>query len=127
MNRNYQLGLLHLVHLLIGVDGVTDVRELEALCKIKTKEKIADDILVAFDATKNDKSEKELYNDGLAHLLQCSDEEKLKIFSTLYSLSEIDGRVHVKEIRLLLYSIKSAGIEFNEVVHYAKSNPTMLT
>ncbi|MBL0741704.1 hypothetical protein [Chryseolinea lacunae] len=127
MNRNYQLGLLHLVHLLIGVDGVTDVRELEALCKIKTNEKIADDILAEFEETKSDKSEKELYDIGLEHLQQCSDEEKLKIFSTLYCLSEIDGRVHVKEIRLLLYSIKSAGIDFNDVVHYAKSNPTMLT
>ena len=31
-------------------------------------------------------------------------------------MSEVDGRVHVKEVRLLLYSIKMAGIEFNDVV-----------
>jgi len=40
----------------------------------------------------------------------------LKAFVTLYKISEIDGRVHVKEVRLLLYSIKMTGIEFDDVV-----------
>jgi len=34
-------------------------------------------------------------------------------------MSEVDGSVHVKEVRLLLYSIKSAGIEFDDVVREA--------
>jgi hypothetical protein len=39
----------------------------------------------------------------------------------LYKLSEADGLVHVKEVRLLLYSIKMVGVEFNDVVARAKS------
>jgi hypothetical protein len=50
----------------------------------------------------------------------CSDEEKLRAFVHLYKLSEADGQVHVKEVRLLLYSIRMAKIEFNEVVANAK-------
>jgi len=34
-------------------------------------------------------------------------------------MSEADGRVHVKEVRLLLYSIRMAGIEFDDVVKRA--------
>ena len=47
---------------------------------------------------------------------RCTEEEKLNAFVHLYKMSEVDGRVHVKEVRLLLYSIKMAGIEFNDVV-----------
>ncbi len=36
-NRNYQLGLLYLVHLLINADGVIDEKENSALKKVKTK------------------------------------------------------------------------------------------
>jgi hypothetical protein len=127
MNQNYQLGLLHLVHLLIGADGVFDIREMEALCKIKANEKIAEEMLRNFEALIAGKSEKELYDDALEYLQLCTEEEKLKIFSMLYCLSEVDGRVHVKEIRLLLYSIKSADIDFSDVVHYAKMNPSALS
>jgi hypothetical protein len=127
MNQNYQLGLLHLVHLLIGADGIIDIRELEALCKITADEKISDEVLRFFEETKSNKSEKEIYDSGLEHLQLCSDQEKLKIFALLYCPSEIDGRVHVKEIRLLLYSINSAGIGFNDVVNYAKMNPSALS
>jgi hypothetical protein len=35
-------------------------------------------------------------------------------------MSEADGRVHVKEVRLMLYSIKMVGIEFDDVVKAAK-------
>jgi hypothetical protein len=35
-------------------------------------------------------------------------------------MSEADGTVHVKEVRLLLYSIKMTGIEFNDVVARAR-------
>ncbi|MFO7259333.1 MAG: hypothetical protein DIU61_016665, partial [Bacteroidota bacterium] len=64
-----------------------------------------------------------LYNRGIALINECTRDEKLSIFATLYKMSEVDGRVHQKEIKLLLYSIESAGIEFDEVVNAAKSTP----
>jgi hypothetical protein len=36
-------------------------------------------------------------------------------------MSDVDGSVHVKEVRLLLYSIRAAGIEFNDVIERAKT------
>ena len=38
MNKNYQLGLLYLVHLLMSADGVVDENETRALNDIKAKE-----------------------------------------------------------------------------------------
>lgn len=125
MDKNYQLGLLHFIHLLISADGEVDMQEVDALCKIKIKENIPEDTFQEFEAIVRSVTEREVYQCGLDHLSQCSNEEKLKVFATLYRLSEVDGRVHAKEIRLLLYSVKTAGIEFNEVVDYAKKNPSI--
>jgi len=118
-NKNYQLGLLHLVHLLISADGVIDEKERNAIFKIKTKENIPDSVFTEFEGEIATKKEREIYQQGISLVNECTDEEKLRAFVHLYKLSEVDGNVHVKEVRLLLYSIKMAGIEFNDVVEAA--------
>jgi uncharacterized tellurite resistance protein B-like protein len=121
MNRTYQFGLLYLVKLLIDADGVADEKEIEALNAIRKQESISDDIYKDFENSIKVLTEKEVYEKSIALMNQCTREEKLKVFSTLYQLSEIDGRVHAKEIRLLLYSIQSVGITFEEVALAANS------
>jgi uncharacterized tellurite resistance protein B-like protein len=118
-NKTYQIGLLYLVHLLISADGVVDENEKKALKKVKDKENIPDSILEEFQTGVASKKERDIYQDGIEMINKCSKEEKLKAFVHLYKMSEVDGRVHVKEVRLLLYSIKMAGIEFNDVVTQA--------
>ena len=59
-NRNYQLGLLHLVHLLISADGVIDDKERNALIAIKIKENIPDSILKEFELETEQKKEREI-------------------------------------------------------------------
>jgi uncharacterized tellurite resistance protein B-like protein len=118
-NRNYQYGLMYLVHLLITADGVIDERERDALKKVKEIENIPDDIYEQFKNEVSTKKEKEIYQRGIEMINECSDEEKLNAFVHLYKMSEADGRVHVKEVRLLLYSIRLAGIEFDDVVQQA--------
>ena len=119
-NKNYHLGLLHLVHLLISSDGDVSEVETKALRKIQQKEGIADQILTDFTNDLKTKKEREIYQQGIDFLNKCTEEEKLDAFAHLYHLSEADGNVHVKEVRLLLYSIKMTGIEFNDVVEHAK-------
>jgi uncharacterized tellurite resistance protein B-like protein len=118
-NKNYQLGLLHLVHLLISADGVIDEKERNAILKIKAKENISDSVYAEFENEIKTKKERDIYQQGISLINECTDEEKLNAFVHLYKLSEVDGNVHVKEVRLLLYSIKMAGIEFNDVVEKA--------
>jgi uncharacterized tellurite resistance protein B-like protein len=125
MNKNYQLGLLYLVKLLIDADGIADERELEALRMIKKHEQISDDVFREFEDALQQFNERKVYDTGITLINACSQEEKLKVFATLYRLSEADGRVHVKEIKLLLYSIKTAGMEFDDVVNYARSLPSI--
>jgi len=115
-NKNYQLGLLYLVHLLINADGIINKNEVMALEKIKEKEKISPATFEEFLQHIKSKKPKEIYQDGIALINDCDDQRKLQVFVHLYKLSEIDGSVHVKEVRLLLYSIKMAAIEFNDVV-----------
>lgn len=118
---NAQLGLLYLAHLLISADGVIDTKEYQALAKIKDKESISDKDFNKFEEAVRDKTERDIYREGIELMNNCTEEEKLNAFVHLYKMSEADGRTHVKEVRLLLYSIKNAGIEFNDVVARAKS------
>jgi len=115
-NKTYQIGLLYLVHLLISADGVVDENEKKALNKVKEKENIPDSLFAEFENQVATKKERDIYQEGIEMINRCTEEEKLNAFVHLYKMSEVDGRVHVKEVRLLLYSIKMAGIEFNDVV-----------
>lgn len=119
MDAHYHYGLLYLIHLLIGADKYMDEREMEALELIKEKERIPSKLIDTFEQSLSGKTERDIYCTGMDWLNKCSREQKLEVFSTLYKLSEIDGRVHEKEIRLLLYSIRDAGIPFDEVVSFA--------
>lgn len=116
MKSKYQLGLLHLVQLLISADGVVDPRETAAVDKLRSIEGITSDIMDEFLESARGKKERELYNEGIRLLNECSDEDKIKAFVHLYRISEVDNHVHVKEVRLLLYSVKLANIEFNDIV-----------
>ena len=115
-DKNYHLGLLYLVHLLINADGVVNENEQRALMKIKESEKISSDVFEEFLRDVATKKPKEIYRQGVELVSACDDKKKLSAFVHLYKLSEVDGSVHVKEVRLLLYSIKWAHIEFNDVV-----------
>jgi uncharacterized tellurite resistance protein B-like protein len=115
-DKNYQLGLLYLVHLLINADGIVNENEEKALVKIQEKEKISLELFEGFLHDVKTKKPKMIYQEGIALINACDDKRKLNAFAHLYKLSEVDGSVHVKEVRLLLYSIKMADIEFNDVI-----------
>jgi len=123
MNRkDYHLGLLYMIHLLISSDGEVSRDEEHAWDVIKKKEGISEDIFTNFRKGLEGKKEREIYQAGIDALNLCTEEQKLDAFSHLYHLSEADGKVHVKEVRLLLYSIRMTGIEFNDVVEHAKKS-----
>lgn len=124
MTENYQLGLLYLVHLLVSSDGHVDEEELYALQQLKIRENIPSSIFSQFEKTVQDKKEREIYEEGIKYLNLCTTDEKLRAFVILYKMSEVDGWIHVKEVRLLLYSIKMAGIEFDNVIKEAENVPS---
>lgn len=123
MDQAYHSGLLYLIHLLMGVDGDINETELTALQKVREYERIADADYQAFEKSVRSLRERDIYNQGIRQISKCTRDERLRIFATLYKMSEVDGRVHQKEIKLLLYSIEKAGIEFDDVVNAAKSSP----
>jgi len=119
MTSSYQLGILNLTHLLVSADGIVDDQEKQALARLRKLEKIEDDVFEAFNQTIHSKKERDIYKEGIDSINACTDEEKLRALALLYKMSEVDGRVHAKEVRLLLYSIKLTGIEFDDVVKKA--------
>src|SRR5579862_9195169 len=97
-DKNYQLGLLYLVHLLINADGIVNENEEKALTKIREREKISGSVFDEFLQDTQTKKPKEIYQKGIDHINECDDERKLNAFVHLYKLSEVDGSVHVKEV-----------------------------
>jgi uncharacterized tellurite resistance protein B-like protein len=126
MDKNFHLGLLYLIHLLAGADGDFSEHELNALKRVRSKEKIPDNVFQEFEHDVKNFRERDIYQKGIACIKSCTPEEKLKTFALLYKISEIDGRVHVKEVKLLLYSIEHAGIEFDDVVQAANFSNDVL-
>jgi len=118
-NKNYHLGLLYMIHLLISSDGEVSEDEEHALDVIRKAEEISENTYSEFRKSIDTKKEREIYQAGIDYLNLCTNEEKLDAFAHLYRLSEADGNVHVKEVRFLLYSIRITGIEFNDVVEHA--------
>jgi uncharacterized tellurite resistance protein B-like protein len=119
-NSAYQLGLLHFTHLLMNADGVVDNQEVEAVKKICYEEQISDNVFKEFQANVFNKTEKEIYNEGVALLNTCTDQEKLCAMVHLFQLSEADNSVHEKEVRLLLYSLEGTNVDFEDVALSAR-------
>ena len=112
---NFQLGLLHFAHLLAMVDGIMDEREKKAIRAIADEEQIPEGVFQDFQKEITRRTEKEIYKQGLDLLNQCNDDEKKCAFVHLYRLSEADDKIHVREVRLLLYSLKATHVDFEDV------------
>lgn len=118
--------MLYLTHLLISADGTIDDHEVRALNLIRKREKISQEFFDEFVLAIKGKKERELFQSGVDAVNHCSEEEKLHVFVILYKLAEVDGRVHLKEIKLLLYALRLAKIEFEDVVTRALASPPLL-
>jgi hypothetical protein len=115
-NPDFQLGLLHFVHLLVTVDGQVNDLEKEAIHVIKKEEEIPTPVFQQFVRDITGKTEREVFMDGLTLLSRCNEEEKLCVFVHLYRLAKADHHLDMKEVKLLLYSIKQTKIEFEDVM-----------
>ena len=119
-NSNYQMGLLHFAHLLVTVDGYVDEREKKAMRSLQLEEQIPDQVFQDFQMNVASKSEREVYLLGINLLNQCNEQEKLCALVHLYRMAEADNEMHIKEVRLLLYSLKATEVEFEDVVLSAR-------
>ena len=125
-SENYHNGLLYLAHLIISADGIIDENELRALQTIKERESIPDDVFATYKNEVKTMKERDIYQKAIDLISTCDDSERLRAFCWLYKISEVDGSVHVKEVRFLLYSVKRADVEFDDVVVAAKEFPSIL-
>ena len=126
-DNHYHNSLLFLSYLIMSVDGIVDDDERKAIKKICEFENITESSFKSFMEVADNLAEKQIYEAGIDEISNCTDEEKLRVFAWLHRISEADGHVHVKEVRFLLYSIKKAGIEFNEVLKTSASLPSLLS
>jgi hypothetical protein len=121
-SKSYATGLLALTTVLISSDGEISEKELDYVEKIRESEGIPEAL---FDAIRNSilgKTEKEVYQLGIESINACSDSEKLRAFVRMYQMAMADGVIHVKEVRLLLYAIKTTHVDINTVMKMAEQH-----
>lgn len=115
-NQNYQLGLLYLSHILISADGIIHEAEQKALLQFRDEEKMPPAIYDEFQRDVQSKKLSAIYQKGIDLINKCSVAEKKKAFVHLFKLCAVDGSIHVKEVKLLLYSSKLTDADLNEIM-----------
>lgn len=124
-SNNYYEALLFLLRVIVYADGVFDDDESMAIKEICSIVGISDDYYNDFCERAKGLSEKDMYNNGMDCIQDCNKEEQIKVFVWLYKMAEVDGTVHVKEVRFLLYAFRQTDIEFDEVEAVAKETPRL--
>jgi len=115
-NKNYQLGLLYLSHILISADGIIHEAEQKALLQFRDDEQIPPAVFDEFQKDVQSKKLSAIYQKGIELMNKCSMAEKKKAFVQLFKLCAVDGSIHVKEVKLLLYSSKMTDADLNEIM-----------
>ncbi len=122
---NYNEALLYLLRVIVYADGVFDDNESMAIEEICEIEGISADYYNDFCERVNGLSEKDMYNQGIDFVHVCNKKEQIKVFVWLYKMAEVDGDIHVKEVRFLLYSFRQTDIEFEDVEAAAQKVPKL--
>lgn len=120
-----QYALLYLVHLLVYSDGEYDDAEKDAVLKICEREGVSNSDYQQFHLDTLELSEREIFERGVDHAEACSEEDKIAVFVWLYKLSEADGLVHAKEVRFLLYSLRRASLDLDQIKIEAAKVPAL--
>ena len=120
-----QYALLYLIHLLVYSDGEYDDDEKDAVLQICEKEGISNSDYQQFHLDTLELSEREIFEKGVDHVEACSPEDKTGVFVWLYKLSEADGVVHAKEVRFLLYSLRRASLDLDDIKASADKIPSL--
>lgn len=117
---SYSTGLLALSTVLISSDGEISEKELDYIQKIRESEGIPEGLFNQFRNSILGKTEREVYQIGIESLSDCSEDLKTRAFVKMYQMALADGVIHVKEVRLLLYAVKSTQVDINTVVKLAE-------
>jgi hypothetical protein len=113
--KHYETGLLYLTHLVSLEDGIEDESEMLALEKIKAIESISEDVYQEFMEDKDALPKNDLYQLALDSLRQCKPDEIARAFAWIYAMIEVDGTIHVKEARFMMYIIKAFDLNLDKV------------
>lgn len=119
--NEYSTGLLALITVLINSDGEISENEVDYIEKIRQSEGIPDALFDQIRSSILGKPEREVYQIGINAINACTEAEKLRAFVKMYQMAMIDGVIHVKEVRLLLYAVKTTKVDINTVVEMAQS------
>lgn len=119
-NPDFNTGLLFITYLLMHSDQEISENELNYLDTVRLEAGIDDEEFRSFYNSAIGKSEREIYQIGMDAINQCTDDEKIQIFVTLYGMALADQVLKVKEVRFILYATRMAAVSMERVIEMAK-------
>ncbi|MEO1049673.1 MAG: hypothetical protein AAFX87_03585 [Bacteroidota bacterium] len=125
-SKDFETGLLNLLHLISLEDGVKDETEKKAIQRIKDIENISEESYQEFDAKIRSLSRNEIFDLGIDAIRRCPTDEVKRIFAWIYVISEVDGEVHVREARFILYVLKALNLDLDEIQKISKTLPSIV-
>jgi hypothetical protein len=123
--KNYETGLLYLTHLVSLEDGIEDESEMLALEKIKVIEGISDETYNEFMEDKDALAKNDLYQTALDALRECKPDQVMRVFAWIFAMIEVDGHIHVREARFMMYIIKAFDLSLEKVEKVFQSLPSL--
>lgn len=113
-NSDYQLGLLHFIHLLTAQFEAGEALA-EVFEHIRSEEGIPEELHRDFLEYAHGKSDGKIFEEGLRMLHNCSEEEKISAILQLLRLAHADMRIEKKEVKMLFHSLQVKQ-DFEEVL-----------
>ncbi|MEY4930760.1 MAG: hypothetical protein RI909_1484 [Bacteroidota bacterium] len=114
--NEYYKGLLFLAYLLINSGKEISDNELYYLHKMRVQEGMSDDDFANYLNSLIGKSEKEIYQIGIASLNRCPDAAKIRALSILNKMAVSDKVFNPKEVQFISYAITLSKTDINSVV-----------
>ncbi|HNT49133.1 MAG TPA: hypothetical protein PKK67_01000 [Cyclobacteriaceae bacterium] len=119
-NSDFNTGLLFITYLLMDLDHEISETELQYLDSVRQAAGIDESEFRLFYNSVIGKTEREIYQIGMAAINECSENEKVDIFVKLYGMAVADKVLRTKEVRFILYATRMADVSMERVIEVAK-------
>jgi uncharacterized tellurite resistance protein B-like protein len=113
----YKIGLLHLIYLITICDNEIDETEVAYFGQLLRDEEIDEMLFQNFKESINNKSQHDIFYEGITLIKQFGDEMRIRAFKALFAMAKSDSKLHVQEAKFLLYTSKKLNVSISDFLN----------
>lgn len=113
----YKIGLLHLLYLITICDNEIDETEVAYFGQLLKDEEIDEVLFQNFKESINNKSQHDIFYEGITLIKQFGDELRTHAFKILFKMAKSDSTLRVQEAKFLLYTSKKLDLSIADFLN----------